>query len=125
MINLEELCAVGHAAEVFSQRVLHESSKSKTSVKFEEVVKSETESANEITQLYLILCDSTDCSPPDFSVRGAFQARVLEWVAISFSRGSPHPGMEPRSPAVQADASPSEPPGRPLKRLDPECQHSE
>ena len=73
----------------------------------------------------IFLCDSTDCRPPDFSVRGAFQARVLEWVAISFSRGSPHPGMEPRSPAVQADASPSEPPGRPLKRLDPECQHSE
>ena len=29
-----------------------------------------------------------DCSPPGFSIRGILQARVLEWVAISFSRGS-------------------------------------
>ena len=33
------------------------------------------------------LCDSIDCSPPNFSVRGNFQARILEWIAISFSRG--------------------------------------
>ena len=32
------------------------------------------------------LCDSMDCSPPGFSVHGIFQARVLEWVAISFSK---------------------------------------
>ena len=34
------------------------------------------------------LCDPMDCSPPDSSVHGIFQARTLEWVAISFSRGS-------------------------------------
>ena len=34
------------------------------------------------------LCDPMDCSPPDFSVHGIFQARTLEWVAISCSRGS-------------------------------------
>ena len=40
-------------------------------------------------QLYLTLCDSTDyCSLQGFSVHGIFQARILEWVAISFSRGS-------------------------------------
>ena len=33
------------------------------------------------------LCNPMDCSPPDFSVLGIFQARILEWVAISFSRG--------------------------------------
>ena len=33
-------------------------------------------------------CDPMDCSLPGFSVHGIFQARVLEWVAISFSRGS-------------------------------------
>ena len=38
-------------------------------------------------QLYLILCDPMDCSPPGSTVRGIFQARILEWVAISFSRG--------------------------------------
>ena len=37
------------------------------------------------------LCDPMDCSPPGFSVHGIFQARILEWVAISFSRGSPWP----------------------------------
>ena len=34
------------------------------------------------------LCDSMDCSPPDSSVHGIFQAGILEWVAIPFSRGS-------------------------------------
>ena len=32
------------------------------------------------------LCDPTDCSPPGSSVRGILQARILEWVAISFSK---------------------------------------
>ena len=34
------------------------------------------------------LGDSVDCSPPGSSVHGILQARILEWVAISFSRGS-------------------------------------
>ena len=42
-----------------------------------------------------------------------FQARVLEWVAISFSRGIPDLGMEPGSPALQPDALRSELPGKP------------
>ena len=33
------------------------------------------------------LGDPTDCSPPGSSIHGLFQARILEWVAISFSRG--------------------------------------
>ena len=37
------------------------------------------------------LCNPTDCSPPGSSVHGLFQARILEWVAISFSRGSSQP----------------------------------
>ena len=37
------------------------------------------------------LCDPTDCSLPGSSVHGIFQARVLEWVAISFSGGSSQP----------------------------------
>ena len=40
---------------------------------------------SEVTQLCLTLCDPVDCSPPCSSVHGIFQARVLEWVAISFS----------------------------------------
>ena len=37
------------------------------------------------------LCDPVDCSPRGSSVHGILQARVLEWVAISFSRGSSRP----------------------------------
>ena len=42
-------------------------------------------------QLCLTLCCSMDGSPPGSSVHGISQARILEWVAISFSRGSSHP----------------------------------
>ena len=44
---------------------------------------------------------------------GIFQARILEWVAISFSRGSSNPGIEPRSPVLQVDSLPAKPPGKP------------
>ena len=43
------------------------------------------------TQSCPTLCDPMDCSPPGFSVHGILQARILEWVAISFSRGSSQP----------------------------------
>ena len=46
---------------------------------------------SEATQSCPTLCDPMDCSPTGSSVRGIFQARVLEWVAISFSRGSSQP----------------------------------
>ena len=68
-------------------------------------------SKSEVTQSYLTLCDPVDCSLPGYPVPGILQARTLEWVAISFSRGSSHPGIEPWSPALQADALTSEPPG--------------
>ena len=41
-----------------------------------------------VSKSCLILCDPMDCSPPGSSVYGISQARILEWVAISFSRGS-------------------------------------
>ena len=41
------------------------------------------------------------------------QARILEWVAMTSSRGSSNPGIKPRSSALQADSLPSEPPGKP------------
>ena len=44
-----------------------------------------------VTQSCLTLCDPMDCSPPVFSVLEIFQARILEWVAIPFSRGSSWP----------------------------------
>ena len=42
-------------------------------------------------QPYLTLCDLMDCSPPGSSVHGMSQARILEWAAIPFSRGSSLP----------------------------------
>ena len=41
-----------------------------------------------VAQSCLTLCDSMDCSPSGSSVHGIFQARILEWVAISFPKGS-------------------------------------
>jgi len=47
-----------------------------------------------------------DYRPLVSSVPGILQARILEWVAISFSRDLPDPGIKPVSPAWQADSSP-------------------
>ena len=45
-----------------------------------------------VTQPCPTLCESMDYSPPDSSVHGVFQARILEWVANSFSRDLLDPG---------------------------------
>ena len=56
-------------------------------------------------QSCLALWDSMDCRPPDSSVRGILQARILEWVAMPSSRGNlPDAGIEPGSPALQEDS---------------------
>ena len=65
-----------------------------------------------VAQLCLTLCDPMDCSPPGFSVHRILQARILEWVAISFSRGPSQ-----REPASQVSCINSfflllEPPGK-------------
>ena len=46
------------------------------------------------------LCNTMVYSPPGSSVHGILQARILEWVAIHFSRDLPDPGIELRSPAL-------------------------
>ena len=46
---------------------------------------------SEVVQSCLTLCDPMDCSLPGSFLHGILQARVLEWVAISFSRGSSRP----------------------------------
>ena len=48
-------------------------------------------SESEVAQSCPTRCDPVDCSPPGSSVHGILQARILEWVAISFSRGSSRP----------------------------------
>ena len=63
-----------------------------------------------VAQSCLTLCDPMDCNLPDFSIHGILQARILEWVAIPFSRDLSDPEIEPGSPALQADSLLSEPP---------------
>ena len=46
---------------------------------------------SEVAQSCMTLCDPMDCSLSGSSIHGIFQARALEWVAISFSRGSSQP----------------------------------
>ena len=55
------------------------------------------ESVCSATSSCLTLGDPVDCSPPGASVHGIFLARILKWVAMSSSRGSPEPGIEPTS----------------------------
>ena len=50
--------------------------------------------------------NTTDCSLPSSSVRGILQARILEWIAIPFSKDLPNPGIKSRCPALQVDSLP-------------------
>ena len=71
-----------------------------------------------------ILCNPMDCSPPGFSVHGISQTRILEWVAIPFSRGSSWPRDQTLSPAWQADTLPMSRLGSPFGGLssnNPRC----
>ena len=61
-----------------------------------------------IAQSYPALCNPMDCSFSGFSVHGILQAKILEWVAGDL----PKPGIEPGSPALQADSLPFEPSGK-------------
>ena len=65
----------------------------------------------------LTLFSPMDCSLPGYSVHGISQARILEWVAISFFRASSQPRDQTRSPTLWADALPSEPQGKPISKV--------
>ena len=59
---------------------------------FEPIIQQERrKKESEVAQLCLTLCNPMDYSPPGSSIQGILQARTLEWVVISFSRGSSHP----------------------------------
>ena len=66
-----------------------------------------------VTQSCPTLCNPVGYSLPGSSGHEILQARILEWIAIPFLGDLPNPGTEPRSPALQADSLPSEPPGKP------------
>ena len=59
-------------------------------------LKNRIERTENVTQSCPTLCDPIDCSLPGSSIRGISQARILEW-------DPPNPGIEPRSPELQAE----------------------
>ena len=59
-----------------------------------------------VAQSCPVLCSPMVCGPPAFSILWIFQIKILEWVTVSFSRGSSWHGIEPRSPSLQADSLP-------------------
>ena len=61
------------------------------------------------------LCGHKVCNPPGSSARGIFQASILEWIAISYSRDLPDPGIKPASLGLlhwQEDSLPLLPSGK-------------
>ena len=72
---------------------------------------------SEVIQSCPTLCDFMDCRLPGSSIHGILQARVLEWVPCPSPGDLPDPGTEPMSPALQADALTSEPPGKLLNLM--------
>ena len=77
-----------------------------------------------VTKSCLTLCDLMDCSPPDSSVHGISQARILEWVAISFSRGSSRPRVQTHSSCIPGRFFTAEPPGGPGTQRPPQMSFS-
>ena len=59
-----------------------------------------------LLSLVRLFCNPMNCSSPGFSVHGLFQAKILEWVAISSPEDLPNPEMEPSCTALQADSLP-------------------
>ena len=72
-----------------------------------------------VTQLCTTLCNPRDCSLPHSSVHGDFFFRQEYWSRLPCSPPGdlPNPRTEPRSPTLQADYLPSEPPGKPINIL--------
>ena len=66
-------------------------SKQETSLRQKNEVSGVTPPKSEVAQSCLTLCDPMDCSLPGSSILGIFQAWILEWIAIAFSRGSSRP----------------------------------
>ena len=65
-----------------------------------------------VAQSCLTLCD-----PMDYTVHGILQARTLECLPFLSPGDLPNPGIEPRSPALQANSLPAEPQGKPINSV--------
>ena len=66
-----------------------------------------------VAQLCSTLCGPMDCSPPGSSVHRFLQVRILSGWPLPSPGDLPDPGIEPRSPSLQADSLLSESPGKP------------
>ena len=69
------------------------------------------------TQSCPTLCNTMDCSPPDSSVHGIFQARILKWVSISSSRGSFQPWTQTHVFSIASRFLTTEPLGKPQQSV--------
>ena len=67
-----------------------------------------------VAQSCMTLCNPIDCGPPGSFVHGIFQARILEWVTISFYRDLPNQGLSTSSLHWQADSLPLHSLGSPI-----------
>ena len=76
--------------------------------------RSEVFSSESVKVKFTQLCPTLS-DPVDYVVHGILQARVLEWVAFPSPGDLPNPGIEPRSPALQAYALPTELCGKRLR----------
>ena len=66
-----------------------------------------------VTQSCPTLCDTMDCNPPGSSVHEIFQARIVEGLPFPSPGDLLNPGIEPGSPALQADSLPTKLQGKP------------
>ena len=89
MVNIQIRLIIFFAAK--DGEALYSQQKQDWEVTVAQIMNSLLPSGREVTQSCPTLCDPMDCSLPGFSVHGIFQAKVLEWVAIAFSRGSSCP----------------------------------
>ena len=71
------------------------------------------ESENEVVQSCLTLCDPMDCNLPGILSMGFSRQEYWSGLPFPSPEDLPKPGIEPRSPTLQADTLPSEPPGKP------------
>ena len=69
-------------------------------IKFNEQIR-----AGKVLSHVQLFCNLVDYTLPASSVHGIFQARILEWVVILSPGDLPDPGIEPGSPALQADST--------------------
>ena len=87
-----EILLKGREVYMYSQFIVLICNSANNFSSYHELLIAKSESESEVAQSSPTLCDPMDCSLPGFSIHGILQARILEWVTISFSRGSSRPG---------------------------------